>query len=158
MLLLKYCNSELSACGSQTNNTVHYSLVKFYVLLTVHLGTIFVNDQLDEQLFFMYVYFYSLRVSGSHVPNIRRINCINTTSGICHSVWMIVRCAGLDETGTTGVRWGYTPTSVYSHLSILPTQYTATSVYSHLSILPPQYTATSVYSHLSVLPPQYTPT
>jgi hypothetical protein len=32
------------------------------------------------------VYFYSLRVSGSHVPIIRRINCINTTSGICHSV------------------------------------------------------------------------
>jgi len=35
--------------------------------------------------FFMYVYFYSLHVSGSHVPIIRRINCINTTSGICHS-------------------------------------------------------------------------
>ena len=29
-----------------------------YVLLTVHLGIIFVNNQLDEQfLFFMYVYF-----------------------------------------------------------------------------------------------------
>jgi len=27
------------------------------------------------------------------VPIIRRINCINTTSGICHSLW----CAGLDE-------------------------------------------------------------
>jgi len=57
-----------------------------YVLLTVHLGTIFVNNQLDAQLFFMYVYFYSLHVSGSHVPIIRRINCINTISGICHSV------------------------------------------------------------------------
>jgi hypothetical protein len=33
----------------------------------------------------MYVYFYSLHVSGSHVPIIRRINCINI-SGICHSV------------------------------------------------------------------------
>jgi hypothetical protein len=32
--------------------------------LTVHLGTIFVNNQLDAQLFFMYVYFYSLHVSG----------------------------------------------------------------------------------------------
>jgi hypothetical protein len=30
----------------------------------------------------MYVYFYSLHVSGSHVPINRRINCINTTSGI----------------------------------------------------------------------------
>jgi len=36
----------------------------------------FVNNQLDAQCFFMYVYFYSLHVSGSHVPIIRRINCI----------------------------------------------------------------------------------
>ena len=47
---------------------------------------IFINNQLDTQFFFMYVYFYSLRVSGSHVPIIRRNNCINTASGICHSV------------------------------------------------------------------------
>ena len=33
---------------------------------------ILVNNQLDAQ-FFMYVYFYSLHVSGSHVPIIRRI-------------------------------------------------------------------------------------
>jgi len=46
----------------------------------------------------MYVYFHSVHVSGSHVPIIRRINYINTTSGICHSVWMIVWCAGVDET------------------------------------------------------------
>jgi len=46
----------------------------------------FVNNQLDAQFFFMYVCFYSLYVSGSHAPIIRRINCINTTSGICHSV------------------------------------------------------------------------
>jgi len=60
---------------------------EFYVLLTVqHLGIIFVNNQLDAQIFFMYVYFYSLRVSGSRVPIIRRINCINTTSGICHCI------------------------------------------------------------------------
>jgi hypothetical protein len=62
------------------------SLKDFCVLLTVHLGTIFVNNQLDAQFLFMYVYFYSLHVFGSHVPIIRRINCINTTSGICHSV------------------------------------------------------------------------
>jgi len=46
----------------------------------------FINNRLDAQFFFMYVYFYSLHVSGSHVPIIRGINCINTTSGICHSV------------------------------------------------------------------------
>ena len=52
---------------------------EFYLLLTVqHLGIIFVNSQLDAQFFFMYVYFCSLHVSGSHVPIIRRINCINT--------------------------------------------------------------------------------
>jgi hypothetical protein len=45
-----------------------------------------VNNQLEEKFFFIYVQFYSLHVSGSHAPIIRRINCINTTSGICHSV------------------------------------------------------------------------
>ena len=60
-----------------------YKNAEFYVLLTVHLGTIFVNNQIDAQLFFMYVYF--LHASSSQVPIIRRINCINT-SGICHSV------------------------------------------------------------------------
>jgi len=59
---------------------------------------IFVNNQLDAQFFIIYVYFYSLRVSGSHVPIIRRIYCINTTSGICHSIWMTVWCVGFDET------------------------------------------------------------
>jgi hypothetical protein len=32
--------------------------------------------------FFLYVYSKSLHVSSTHVPIIRRINCINTTSGI----------------------------------------------------------------------------
>ena len=58
---------------------------------------IFVNNQLDAQFFFTHVYFYSLHVSGSHVPIIGRINCINTTFGMCHSVQMTVCCAGLDE-------------------------------------------------------------
>jgi len=44
----------------------------FYVLSTVHPGMIFVNKEFDAQ-FFMYVYFYSLHVSGSHVPITRRI-------------------------------------------------------------------------------------
>jgi hypothetical protein len=57
----------------------------YFVLSTVHLGIIFVNNQLDAQFFFMYVYFYSLHVSDSHVPIIRTINCTNTTYGVCHS-------------------------------------------------------------------------
>jgi len=48
--------------------------------------TIFVNNQLDAQFFLVYVYFYSLHVSGSYVPIIRRINCINKTPGLCHCV------------------------------------------------------------------------
>ena len=44
----------------------------FDVSLTVHLDMNLVNNQLDAQ-FFMYIYFYSLHVSGSHMPIIRRI-------------------------------------------------------------------------------------
>jgi hypothetical protein len=51
-----------------------------------HLGIILVNNQLDAQFFFLYVYFNSLYVSSNLVLIIRRVNCINTTSGICHSV------------------------------------------------------------------------
>ena len=51
--------------------------------------TIFVNNQLDVQLFLIDVYFYSLRVSDSYVSIIRRINCINTTSR--HLVYVNLR-------------------------------------------------------------------
>ena len=56
----------------------------FYVLLTAHLGMILVNNQPDAKLF-MYVYFYSLHVSGSHVPIIRRI-----TVSVRHLVYVIL--------------------------------------------------------------------
>jgi len=69
----------------------------FYVLLTVqHLGIILVNNQLEAQLFFVYVYFSSLHVSSTPGLIIRRINCINTTSGICHSMQVTVWYASLD--------------------------------------------------------------
>ena len=58
----------------------------FYVLLTVHLGIILVNNQLDTHFFFLYIYFDSLHVSSNPVLIIRRINCIDMTSGICHCV------------------------------------------------------------------------
>jgi len=57
-----------------------------YIHQQIYAYLIFVRNQLGAQFFFMYVYFYSLHVSGSHVPIIRIINCINTTSGICHCV------------------------------------------------------------------------
>jgi predicted neutral ceramidase superfamily lipid hydrolase len=52
-------------------------VLEVYVLLTAHLGIILVNNQLDVQIFFMYVYFYSLRVSGSCVSITSRINPLN---------------------------------------------------------------------------------
>ena len=56
----------------------------FNVLLTVHLGSILANNQLDTQFFFfVYIYSNSLHVSSTPVLIIRRINCINTTSDIC---------------------------------------------------------------------------
>jgi len=54
--------------------------------LTAHLGIILVINQLDAQFFSVYVYFDTLHVSSKHVLIIRRINCINTTSGVCHSM------------------------------------------------------------------------
>ena len=63
----------------------YYDMI-FYVLLTALLGIILFNDQLDAQFFFVYVYFNSLHVSSIQVLIIRRLNCINTISGICHSM------------------------------------------------------------------------
>ena len=56
-----------------------------YILVTLHLGIIPINNQLDAQ-FLLYNYFDSLHVSSNLVLIIRRVNCINTTSGICDSV------------------------------------------------------------------------
>jgi len=58
----------------------------FYVLLTMHLGIILFNDQLYAQFFFAYVYFNSLCVPSIQVLVIRRLNCIDTISGTCHSM------------------------------------------------------------------------
>ena len=87
---MKQSNPDLVYLAYDTDSVLHYYLMEhnsqsvLYVLLTVHLVIIFVNNQLDAQFFFMYVYFYSLHVLDSYVSIIRRINCINTTSGICH--------------------------------------------------------------------------
>ena len=44
--------------------------------------------------YFLCVYFNSLYVSSNLVLIIRRINCINTASAICHSMSVTVSCAG----------------------------------------------------------------
>ena len=48
------------------------------------------------------IYFNSLHVSSKLVLIIRRISCINTISGICHSVSVTVSCVG--RTGRTYTR------------------------------------------------------
>ena len=58
----------------------------FYVLLTVHLGIILVNNQLYAQFFSVCVYFDTLHVSSIQVLIIRRIKYINTTSDIFQSM------------------------------------------------------------------------
>ena len=77
-------------CNNNTFLLVYLKLQRHVNTFTQHQVSLnsffFVNKQLDAQFFFMYVYYYSVHVLGSHVPIIRRINCINTTSGICHSV------------------------------------------------------------------------
>jgi len=78
------CDTLILACVycCQTNN---FDI--FHVLLTVQPITVPVNNQLDAQFFFIiFVYYNSLHVSSNCVLIIRRVNCINTTSGICHSI------------------------------------------------------------------------
>jgi len=64
-------------------------------MLSVHLVIIFVNNELDAQFFFIYVYFYSLDVSDNHMFIIRRINCINMIYGLCYFAYMTVLYEGL---------------------------------------------------------------
>jgi hypothetical protein len=78
------------------NSKQPFGFLEFYVLLTVHLSIILVNDQLDAQFFFLCVYFNSLHVSSNLVLIIRRINCINTITGMCHSVYVTVHYARRD--------------------------------------------------------------
>jgi len=68
-----------------------------YVLLNAHLDIILVNNQLDAHFFSVYVYFDTVHASSNHVLIIRRISCINTTSGICHSMQATGRSPALSD-------------------------------------------------------------
>jgi hypothetical protein len=77
----------------------------FDILVTVHLCSIPKNNQLDAQfLLYMFIYLDSLRVSSNPVLIIRRVNCINTTSGIRHSVSVTFRYAGREGTSRLAYR------------------------------------------------------
>ena len=68
----------------QCYNVLVNMMTLFYVMLTLDLGIILFNDQLDAKFFFVYVYFNSLHVSSIQVLIIRRFNCINMVPGMCH--------------------------------------------------------------------------
>jgi hypothetical protein len=55
-----------------------------------------VYDQRDAQIsFYVFVFiFNSLHVSSTSCLSSGETNCVNTTSGNCHSVLVIVSCAG----------------------------------------------------------------
>jgi len=95
------CGGHFQASSVKYINEIAYNYIKFWSDISIlqfdkiHVALIFVNNQHDAQFFFIYVYFYFLHDSDIYVPIIRRINSINTTSGICHSVWVTVWYAGL---------------------------------------------------------------
>ena len=47
---------------------------------------ILVNNQLDAKFFFSYMFIPNLYMFRALMVIVRKINCINTTSGICHSM------------------------------------------------------------------------
>jgi hypothetical protein len=59
----------------------------FYISLTVHLGIILVNNQLDALFQCIYLFHFS-KFSSNPVLIIRRINFINTSSDLYHSVYV----------------------------------------------------------------------
>jgi hypothetical protein len=81
-LLAVHTINKLHASALQTTS-VNYTITEFYILLTVHLDVILVNDQLDA-LFLMYFFHASTcfehKCSSSGGPN-----GINTSSGITRS-------------------------------------------------------------------------
>jgi hypothetical protein len=79
---------------------VNYTLTEFYVLLTVHLGSSLVNNQLNAQFFFVYIYSNFLHVSSTSLLIIRRISCSITTSVgdrlVCRFGWSSIQTCTLD--------------------------------------------------------------
>jgi hypothetical protein len=59
-----------------------FEVRKFYVLLTVHLGIILVNDKLDAEFFFLICLFQSSTCFEQPRAHHQEINFFNTTSGI----------------------------------------------------------------------------
>ena len=60
-----------------------------------------INEQRDAQIpFYVFIFIYnSLHVSSISCSSSGETNCINTTSGNCHSVSVAVSCAGCTRHG-----------------------------------------------------------
>ena len=72
----------------------------FSILLTVHLGPVLVNNQLDAVFFSVFIYFTSLHVSSNPVLIIRRIELYQ------YIIWYISLCVGdcmVCRSGRTGI-------------------------------------------------------
>ena len=69
----------------------------FYILLTVHhVMSLGKWPTWCTILFYVFIFiFNSLHVSSTSCSSSGEINCVNTTSGSCHSVSVAVSCAGL---------------------------------------------------------------
>jgi len=73
--------------SSETSTTICRSVLRnmpeeFYVLLTVHLITVFINDQLDAQFFFLYLFIPILYM-------FRATKCLSSEESIV-SIWPVV--------------------------------------------------------------------
>ena len=80
-------------------NYVIYTITSYfflYILLTVHHAMILVKwPTWRTILFCVFIYiFNSLHVSSTSCSSSGETDCVNTTSGSCHSVSVAVSCAG----------------------------------------------------------------
>jgi hypothetical protein len=73
--------------GNFVYNMSYNHFFKCYILLTVHPCVILQIKPTWCTIFLCMFYFYSLHVSGDCVPIIRRIYCINATSGTVTLCW-----------------------------------------------------------------------
>ena len=76
------------------NVSIQGSTSKFYISLAVHLGIILVNNQIDA--LFQCVYLLSLlyMFRAAKCSSSEESNCVNTSSGIYHSVKVTAWYAG----------------------------------------------------------------
>ena len=71
------------------------SYERFYILLTVHHVMILGKWPTWRAIFSMYLFiFLTLHVLSTSCSSSGETNCVNTTSGSCHSASVTVSCAG----------------------------------------------------------------